>query len=285
MSRPLVPFAAPGSRGSARATSRRAAPGRSLLAGLALVTLAGGLAAGLAAGAGGAAPGLGQVAPTPTPRLLRPIGSTATPPPDSTPASTPTTAATPRLLRPLGPTPTPTPTATPRPTATPTPPPTLTPTPPPALRVAFAAEDWAGGYYRGDREYYGRPWVAVYGARSAYPWATLTFALAAPPSGPATLTLTGLDDEWAGPNEIALELNGRRVYAGPSPFPDWDGVGTGEDAAWTAVAFALPAELLRAGPNEVAVANLAPAANFGTPPYVLLAEATLEVPASEDGTG
>ena len=270
MSRRLAPPAAAGSRGSPRAVPRRAARRRSLLAGLALVTLVGGLAAGLVAGARGAAPGLGQVASTPPPRLLRPIGPRATPP-ASTPTSSPTAIATPRLLRPIGPTATP----TPRPTSVPT------ATPPPVFRAAFAAEDWAGGYYRGDREYYGRPWVAVYGARSAYPRATLTFALAAPPSGPATLTLTGLDDEWAGPNEIALEVNGRRVFAGPGPFPDWDGVGTGEDAAWTAVAFALPAELLRAGPNEVAVANLAPAANFGTPPYVLLAEATLEVPGSE----
>jgi hypothetical protein len=155
------------------------------------------------------------------------------------------------------------------------------PAPPPvpaAAAVAFGAEDWAGGYYRGDALAYGRPWVAVYGASSAYPRAALTFALDAAPGGPATLTITGLDDEWAGSVPITLEVNGRQVFAGPSPFASWDGVGTGEGAAWTAVAFELPAGLLGAGRNEVAVANLAPAANFGAPPYVLLAEAGLEVP-------
>ncbi|MDP9366126.1 MAG: hypothetical protein M3Q10_18225, partial [Chloroflexota bacterium] len=177
----------------------------------------------------------------------------------------------------IGPTATPRPTSTPRPTATPAPP---TPTAPPVARAAFAAEDWVGGFYRGDRLHYGRPWVAVYGALSDHPRAALAFSLDAEPGGPATLTITGLDDEWAGPNEIALEVNGRRVFAGPSPFRDWDGVGTGDDAAWTAAAFALPAGLLRAGPNEVAVANLTPSANFGTPPYVLLAETSLEAPAA-----
>jgi hypothetical protein len=34
--------------------------------------------------------------------------------------------------------------------------PTLAPAP--DVRVSFTAEDWVGGYYRGDSQTYGRPW-------------------------------------------------------------------------------------------------------------------------------
>ena len=244
--------------------------------------------------------------PTPTPRVVVMLRPTSTPAVGASPASM-TGTATPRptltaILRPaatasptpfptLSPSPTPTPepppTATPQPTPTPSPtvpPPTTTPTatPPPTpalvVRVEFSAADWSGGYYRGDALAYGRPWIALYGAQSAYPSASLGFALDAAPAGPATLTLTGLDDEWAAANEIALDVNGQRVFAGPSPFPNWDGVGAGEGAAWTTITIELPAGLLLAGANEVVVSNLTPGANFGAPPYVLLAEAALDLP-------
>jgi hypothetical protein len=164
--------------------------------------------------------------------------------------------------------------------------PTAGPPPAPApagFAVDFAAADWAGGYFRGDALAYGRPWVAVYGAQSAYPRATLAFALDAAPIGTATLTVTGLDDELAGSTPISLEVNGQQVFAGPSPFASWDGRGDGAGAAWTTVAFELPAGLLVAGRNEVALANLAPAGNFGAPPYVLLADASLEVATAPGG--
>jgi hypothetical protein len=155
---------------------------------------------------------------------------------------------------------------------------TATATAAPAARLTFAADEWIGGYFRGDAQAYGRPWVALYGAQSAYPRATLAFALEATPTGSATLTLVGLDDEWAVANDVVVAVNGRPVFAGPGPFPDWDGVGTGADAAWTAVPFAVPADLLRTGPNEITVENRTAGANFGVPPYVLLAEASLELP-------
>ena len=253
---------------STMAAPRRAARRRSFWERLALTVLAAGSAVGLLVGALGAAPTLGQTDPTPTPTpitltIATVTRATATPTPRSIVISLAT--ATPRPAR--------TPTATPRPTAT--------PTPVPVSRAAFAAADWAGGFYRGDSRYYGRPWVAVYGVFSDYPRAAIAFELDAAPSGPATLTIAGLDDEWGDLNEVALEVNGRRVFAGLSPFVNWDGVGTGADAAWTRVAVTLPADLLRTGPNEIAVANLTPTANFGTPPYVLLAETTLEVPGAE----
>jgi hypothetical protein len=105
----------------------------------------------------------------------------------------------------------------------------------------------------------------------------LTLDLPAAPSGPARLTVTGLDDEWTGSNPIEVTVNGRPVFAGPSPFASWDGIGDGSGAAWTTVAVEFPAGLLTAGRNEIAVTNLSPAANFGIPPYVLLTDASLEV--------
>ena len=290
MHRPTVPSSGRPTRRPIRVASRRLALPRPLLAALALVALA----AGLATGALGPASTLGQVAATSTPtpislRLATVTGATATPTPrvvilvrpTPTPTSVqtaPATATATATPRPTS-TPTPSPTATPRPTATP--PPTSTTAPRSASRVSFTAEDWVGGYYRGDGLYYGRPWVAVYGARSKYPRAALTFDLDAAPSGPATLTITGLDDELPALNEIALEVNGQRVLTGPSPFVNWDGVGNGADAAWTSVAFTLPANLLRAGSNEIAIANLTRSANFGLPPYVLLAGTTLRVPGAK----
>lgn len=252
----------------------------------------------------GAVPALAQTAPTSTPRPLVFDRSTATPTPrvvaipgptsrsTSTPAPAAPTGNTPRAATSpvTAPTPTASPTPSPSPSPAPSPSPSATPVPPtqtpttlptPALstRVAFTAADWSGGYYRGDALAYGRPWVALYGAQSAYSRAVLTVTLDDAAAGPATLTLTGLDDEWAAANDLALEVNGQRVFTGPSPFLNWDGVGTGAGAAWTAVAFELPVGLLRTGSNEIAVANLTSGANFGVPPYVLLAEAALELPA------
>ena len=248
-----------------------------------------------------------DVTATPTPRviLIRPTSTpsslpTATAPPSraalptatppvitiETPAPsgvTPTPTATAAPTTP--PTATPSPTATPAPTATPLPTPTPTPLPPAAptlapardVRLQFTAEDWAGGYYRGDSQAYGRPWTAVYGALSDYPQATLGFTLDATPGRAATISITGLDDEWETLNPITLEVNGEAVYAGPSPFVNWDGIGNGANAAWTTVPFTIPSGVLRAGPNEITFANRTPVASFNSPPYVLLADAVLEI--------
>jgi hypothetical protein len=248
---------------------------------------------------------------TPTPRVIAIPESVTPPAPSQEPAANPTPTASaipsapitqePRPIATATPTPwlvvADVPTATPRaratalpsatalPLLTPTataPPPTVAPTTPPSptVRIDFAAEDWVGGFYRGDGQAYGRPWVAVYGASSAYPRASLQVVLEAAPADPAAVTIVGLDDEWAGSNEIALEVNGQVVFTGPSPFASWDGVGNGADAAWTSVQFSIPAGNLRAGPNEIALANLNPAGNFNAPPYVLVSDATLDLPAA-----
>jgi hypothetical protein len=218
----------------------------------------------------------------------------------TTPPASPTATATPA---PVLPTPTPvirvigtepTATALPIPTATPRPAPTIGPAsgPPAAptvapsreVRLDFTAADWVGGYYQGNGRFYGRAWVAIYGAQSAYPRAALAFTLDAAPSGAASIDITGLYDVWAAQNEIALEVNGLRVFRGASPFRNWDGVGNGANAAWSSASFTIPAGALRAGANEIAVANLTPGANFGAPPYVLLADASLVVPGSGQPT-
>ncbi len=236
---------------------------------------------------------------TATPRVIvidRPAPSPSSVPP--APTTPPTATATPvsRVIPPppptatpfVIPTPFPTPTATPRPpeptpalpSATPAPRaaaavPTIAPAP--IERISFAAEDWRGGFYRGDSLAYGRPWVAVYGASSEYPSAALFFSLDEEPVGTAFITLAGLDDEWAANNEIAIEVNGERIFSGPSPFANWDGIGDGANAAWTNISFTIPPRLLRAGPNEIQVANLTPGSSFDAPPYLLVAEATLQI--------
>ena len=228
--------------------------------------------------------------PTATPPVITietPAPSGATPSPTATaapttpptPTATPSSTATPLPTATPAPTATPLPTSTPLPTATPTPSPSAAPTLAPArdVRLQFTAADWAGGYYRGDSQAYGRPWVAVYGALSAYPRATLGFTLDATPGRTATISITGLDDEWTTLNPITLSVNGQAVYTGSSPFVNWDGIGNGANAAWTTVPFTIPSGVLRAGPNEVTVANNSPAASFDAPPYVLLADAVLEI--------
>jgi hypothetical protein len=105
----------------------------------------------------------------------------------------------------------------------------------------------------------------------------LVVDLDAAPSGPTRLAIAGLDDERAGSNPIELSVNGQDMFTGPSPFASWDGIADGAGAAWTTVIFELPAGLLMAGRNETAVTNFSQAVNFGISPYVLLAEAGIEV--------
>jgi hypothetical protein len=211
--------------------------------------------------------------------------------PAALPTVTPRPAATPTArvieLAPAPGSPVPTATPSPSPAAPPTSTPSPTPVPPPTVAptatlapnrmLTFAAEDWVGGYYRGDGRWYGRTWVAIYGQASPYPAAWLTLSLDATPTGPATLTITGLDDEWAAQNPIVVLVNGTVLYNGVSPWPNWDGVGHGENAVWTPATFAIPPGVLQAGANQIVVANRSPSANFGLPPYVLVSEATLGI--------
>jgi hypothetical protein len=144
--------------------------------------------------------------------------------------------------------------------------------------LVFGAEDWQGGLYRSNAEWYGRPWIAVYGAFSEFPIASLTFWLEAQQAEQATLLLTGLDDEFPANTTIEIAVNGVPIYTGPSPFSNWDGnmATQGVDAAWQQASFSVPADLLVAGANQLTVANLEPTANYNGPPWVLLADAAIE---------
>ena len=152
------------------------------------------------------------------------------------------------------------------------------------ISLEFEADDWTGAYYQGNGAWYGRAWTAVYGAQSEYPAATLTFELQDAPDQDLVFVVSGLDDELAGKNPIALEVNGERVYQGDSPFESWNGDTTDQarGARWTTVAVTLPAELFVEGENTITFRNLSPSAAFGQPPYNLLSTASLEPDEDED---
>ena len=219
---------------------------------------------------------------TPTPRLVVVAEPTPTlrPPSVATP-STRSVATAPAGIA-LA-------TETPSPRASPagTPPPpavsraTVTATQAPSAAGSagvIPAAIWEGAYHPRDALHFGRPWVAIYGNQSIYPRATAAFRLDAAPTGPATLTLTGIDDEWLDLNPIVVEVNGQQVFAGASPFANWDGTTTGAPTAWTPVTITIAPELLQAGRNRITIINLSPSVTVGSPPYVLLGDASLQAP-------
>lgn len=136
---------------------------------------------------------------------------------------------------------------------------------------------WSGGYYRGDSNWCGRPWVAVYGAQSAASQATLDIPLDAAGGGGAQLLLTGMDDELPQPTRIEITVNGQTIFSGPSPFLNWDGLDDCAHPTWTTVTLAIPAGLLHAGDNQITIANLEPSGAIGLPPYVMLSTAILRL--------
>jgi hypothetical protein len=139
----------------------------------------------------------------------------------------------------------------------------------------FSASDWAGAYPNVVTDVYGRECVALYGARSQYPSARLTFVARDNGGGQAELVLAGLDDEWAGQVPIQVTVNGEVVYQGDSGFESWGP--SLPEANWSQSAIRFDSDLIVAGQNEIVVTNLSDAANFGIPPYILLAQASLRV--------
>lgn len=144
-----------------------------------------------------------------------------------------------------------------------------------AASFAFVADDWSGAFEEVDAEVYRRDAVAIYGAASETPSATLTFSLDAGGDGQTALTLTGLDDELAGPTPLAIWVNGELVHDGDLGFYDWDP--SANEVAWQRSTLYFPSDLLRAGNNTITVENLADSAAVGEPPYLLLSEAFVAV--------
>ncbi len=148
--------------------------------------------------------------------------------------------------------------------------------------LTFTARDWRGAF-NGDPEWFGRPWVAIYGQQSAYPSATLHFELPSAPSGRLALTVTGLGDESGAPFPFEIQVN--RVPFGrvEASFPNWDPKlhgQHGENAPWGQIQVIIPADVFQAGNNDIEVSSLAPGTNVNAPPYMLLSDATL-APADE----
>jgi hypothetical protein len=143
--------------------------------------------------------------------------------------------------------------------------------------IDFAASDWIGGFYQSDPElqdYYGRPWVAVYGAQSDYPQAMLAFELDAAPAAPVQITMLGLDDELEALNPIAIEINDRRVYEDEDIFANWNAV-SGDPTVWSEVRLTIDPSLLEEGVNTLTLLNREPSASFNGPPYFLLGAGTI----------
>jgi hypothetical protein len=120
--------------------------------------------------------------------------------------------------------------------------------------------------------------VAIYGNLSVYSRAAATVRLDTAPTSAATLTLTGIDDEWLDLNPISVKVNGQQVFSGASPFTNWDGTNRGAAEAWTPMTITIAPEILQAGRNRITVTNLSPTDNVGSPPYVLLGDASLQAP-------
>ncbi len=125
---------------------------------------------------------------------------------------------------------------------------------------------WQGGYANNKAGVYPGDFVSLYGAKSKYPSASVSFNSADVPQGMTGLQVTGLDDEWPQHEKIEVSLNGTVIYSGPSTFPNWY---PGMRQPGT-MCFTLPPDLLVQGPNRLAISDREPDANFGTPPYVLV---------------
>ncbi|HEV2108192.1 MAG TPA: serine/threonine-protein kinase [Thermomicrobiales bacterium] len=243
--------------------------------------------------------------PTATP-TLRPT-ATATPTARPAATSTPRPTATP----PPTPTPMPTETAVPLPSATTVP--TDTPVPvdtdddtfsaPPTIvssgaasvdssenvqdaslssqgaqgaSIVFSPYDWSGACTGIDESMYGREAVAIRGAQSPCPSATLSFTLDEAPATDTTLTINGFNGENV-PLLAALEINGSRSSSSQQFFEMWDGDLSSVSSTWGTAQLSLPPGYLQAGRNTISLVSTTPGSGSWGPPYLLLGEATLEL--------
>ena len=141
----------------------------------------------------------------------------------------------------------------------------------------IGAEDWNGAYYRevGNLQ----PWAGLYSQATEYSTASIVFDLPGEPTGDTfDLTVEGMTSENIADIPLAIEVNGVEVDRFNTPFPSWNG--EEGDQPWTVATFTLPTESLQAGRNQITIVNLIETGEFGVPPYVLLADATLSIDVS-----
>lgn len=161
--------------------------------------------------------------------------------------------------------------------------PTASPTAQPAAPTAIAPPivgytatfdvTWIeNAYRRDDGVLYGRPTVALYSVGTGYERGIITFEVAAAPTVPLLLTLTGLDDERPQQNGFRITLNGATVFDGVTAFPNVPatdhGIG-GADRYWGSMTIAIPEGTLRVGINKLTLENTTPGGKLGVP-YILI---------------
>jgi hypothetical protein len=148
--------------------------------------------------------------------------------------------------------------------------------------VDLRAADFAGGYRNPGESLYAdqtgdqRPATWIYGGASDYPAMTARFRLDRAPSGPARLTLVGMDAEHPDRMPIEITLNDAVLFRGPNPLDDW---------RWSQAMLTAPAGTLRAGENSLTIRSLSPEANFNSPPFFMLTAARLNWLAVVSGGG
>jgi hypothetical protein len=130
---------------------------------------------------------------------------------------------------------------------------------------------------------YDRPCVAIYAPEGAAPdaaaQASLNFQLEVVPTKQVALRIVAVDDEFETRTRVAIELNGKRVYEGDSPFAN--AKPAGGKAGWTRVVFIVPPRMLKEGGNEVTVINLGKTAktraNVEVQQFIVLAKVSIRV--------
>jgi len=173
----------------------------------------------------------------------------------------------------------PLPTAVP-PTSPPPPMPAVQPAPPQvserdgATVVRLDDASWSGGYglSRGSSRYGGRTATWIYGATTAYSAMRALFEVQGQPEGEVELRIEGMDSEGRSRTPISISVNDAEIYSGPNPLPDDDL--PLETGTWASETWRFDAALLRPGPNQITIRNLAPGA-FGGPPFFMLDYAEL----------
>jgi serine/threonine protein kinase len=237
---------------------------------------------------------------TATPRAPSPTASatsTATATPTEIATSTATSSATETAMPSPTPSPTtrPSPSVTPMPTDTPVPgdtddseagtAPTIVPSNGGASGssanrqagvLTFSPSDWSGACTGIDTSMYGRESVAIRGAQSSCPSATLSFTLDEAPEGTTTLTINGFNGENI-PLQAAIEINGSRSSSSNQFFEVWDGNMSSVPSTWGRAELSLPPGYLQAGRNTITLISTTPGSGDWGPPYLLLGEATLEL--------
>ncbi len=143
---------------------------------------------------------------------------------------------------------------------------------------AIRLEDtvFTGGWRnRGASTYGGRTATWVYGQGSGYSSMSATFTAQFVNSGPATLTIEGMDSEDTAKTAMRISINGATIFDGASPFPNDDQ--PLQSGRWANFNFTFDSALLRLGSNTVTITNLSLGPK-GLPPFVALDYAVVRLP-------